>query len=210
MLSHMLRAVSKSASAPIFISGNVANRTTTGTTLTVNTPSGALSGDLLVACCIADDATDTFTLPSGWTSRQSANGRAIFSLTSYDGTTSSYTFTFTSGTNRVQLLCFRYAQWGEIGIVGTSTTNPTAPGLSGVDFSDSLQLAMVSSTGGSITYSTPAGFSEIVPAQTSNGTSLKIVVNDSLVTGTGTTSLDFTRLTGSESGRAIQFIIKPS
>jgi len=190
-----------------FISGSEDTRDGAGTSLIVQTPAGAQLGDLLVMLATADDPADTFTTPAGWTSRLSANGRAIMTLASYDGSTANYTFTFTSTTTRIQILCFRAAVWGVVGTPSASVDNPVAPSIT-INEANSLWLAFASSTDANVVYATPSGFSDIVPARTST-VSQKIIVNDSVQPTGATSSITFTRTSGINTGRANQFSVSP-
>lgn len=208
MLTHFLRALPKGAPAVLsFIAGSEAV-TGSGTSLTVNTPSGAQSGDLLVALKTSTSTSSTFTSPSGWVERFDANGRAISTLDSYDGSTANYTFTFGSSGARIQILCFRSALWGVLGTTSASTTNPVAPSIT-IDVNNSLWLAFASSTSLGITYATPSGFTDAVTAQTST-VSQKIIINDSVQPTGATSTITFTQTAGTGNGRAIQFSVKPA
>ena len=202
MLSHFLRATKKTAS---FIAG--ASAVTAGsTTLVCNTPTGAITGDLLVAFMVGGDPVRTFTQPAGWTEQLDANGRAIASLASYDGTTMNYTFTMSgSDTMRVQILCFRNATWGIVGTPSASVTSPVAPSIT-IPNNDSLWLVYTSSTDVGMTYTTPSGFSDIVAAQSTTVTQ-KLIVNNTLQLSGATATVTMTRTAGSFSGRAVQLSI---
>lgn len=192
--------------APLFIAGSMAETSATVTSLAVNVPAGARAGDLLVAFGMLGSPTGTHTPPTGWTERLDANGRNIASLGYYDGTTSSYTFTFSSsGGARFQILCFRNATFGAVSAISASATDPVAPSIS-IPVNNSIWIAYASSSDPGMVYTTPTGFADVVTPLNTIVTQ-KIVSNNSLQSSGTTTTVTFVRTSGSLGGRAAQLSI---
>jgi hypothetical protein len=162
LLSHALRAAAKKQIQYIGLSSVYG----TGSSATCNVPANAQAGDFLFAVStqLGSTATRTMTPPSDWTGTLDEIGRWAGYLASWNGTTSSYTFT-KSGTSDpvVVMLAFRNASYDVNGSLSGGSTTPTAPSIT-LSSDDSTVIACfssLSSTGGAISYTTPTGFTEV-------------------------------------------------
>lgn len=189
-----------SAGNNTIIIGSTSANNADSTTVVLSVPSGAGKGDLLFVALSGDSTAETWTGPAGWTESLDSNGRAIYRLASYDGTTASYTFTRSAtGANGGIMVCVRNATWRVIGTISASSTTPAAPAIT-FTTSNNMRFAVAFSTTANTTISTPSGFTTI-RAITAN-TSIRVVVDNTLqgAVTTGTVSFSCNNNT-----RAVQF-----
>lgn len=183
--------------------GSTSNNNASLSTINLSVPSGAGKGDLLFVVLSGDSTTETWTGPAGWSERLDANGRAVYSLASYDGTTASYTFTRSaSGAKGGIMVCVRNATWRVIGSNSATANNPVAPAIT-FTTSNNMRFAAAYSTTAGLVWSTPSGFTEITAISTN--TSIKVVVDNTLRGAVTTGTVTFTRTSGADTARAVQF-----
>lgn len=198
LVSQALRA----SKGNIIIIGSTSTNNGTGTTINISVPAGSASGDLLFVALSGASTTATWTGPVGWSERIDANGRSIYSLASYDGTTSSYTFTTSSaGAKGAIMVCVRNATWRVIGIHGSSVTNPSAPAII-LTTSNNMRFAVAYSTNAGVNFTAPSGFTDILGITTN--TSIKVCVDNTRRGAITTSTADFI---SDGAGRAVQFAI---
>lgn len=128
ILSHALRAAKK----PIeYINYSIAQAT--GASVTCSVPSGTNTGDFLVAVANQTGSTTVYTMtpPSGWTEVLDTLGYFVGYVSSYDGTTSNYTFTKSNAAANPQviMLAFKNADFDVMGAVSATASNPVAPAI---------------------------------------------------------------------------------
>lgn len=135
-----------------------------GASVTCDVPSGAVAGDLLVAFSNQTGTTTSYTMtpPSGWTETLDTIGRWSGYLPSWDGTTSTYTFTKSNAAAdpSVVMLAFRNAVYDVQGELSSGSANPVAPSINLLS-NDSVVVACFSTAAQSASYTTPSGFTEV-------------------------------------------------
>lgn len=106
------------SSSPAVYQSSAASTAAAGsTTVTVNKPSGASVGDVLIALVSSGSSSSTFTTPAGWVLATSGSGMAVFRRI-VDGTEGS-TFTFTRATSTTGVFVANIAR-----ISGADNTRP--------------------------------------------------------------------------------------
>jgi hypothetical protein len=156
----MLLAENRSKTTPTFMSSQ--RTQTSGTTVTVTTPTSLTAGNLLVAVCYRNDSTSTWTFPSGWTSFVTNTGRGIGYRVVTGTESSNYIFTCsTSGSLMGTILAFDSGVLDVAGTVGANLASSVAASVTAAN-NNSLLLALYSSNStGSTVATAPAGFSLI-------------------------------------------------
>jgi hypothetical protein len=133
MLANILKGAL--SSLPIMFVGQTYNNPSTGTSVTVDRPSGVQGGDLLIAVCIVGRANpitgQVWTPDSGWTEHFDTYYRSLNTKIATASEPSSYTFSnsLSSGANAVLLLAYRNAvfdQYNESGLADSETTKTQA------------------------------------------------------------------------------------
>lgn len=105
---------STSDNRPVFVASSQTSNGSTGSSLVINTPPGALDGDLLISAVGTDGNASTWTA-SGWTliDFESTNGPALYVSYRFISGTPPASYTFTNGSSSQTLggmiLCYRYA-----------------------------------------------------------------------------------------------------
>lgn len=204
MRNHMLRAATQK---PLDLVATSSASNSTGTTITVNTPAGSQSGDLLVLVGINSIGGTSWSAVLGWTQRLNVNGR-ICSTIIYNGSDANYTFTITStGAKTVFLMCFRNAVWDNVSAISNATTNPSAPSFS-VLKNNSILIATASLQASGTAYTVPSGFSSLFATTTNN--SIRVVEKDTLQAAGTAAALTISRASGTgTTSRAFQFSVSP-
>jgi hypothetical protein len=198
MISHMLRAAS---SGPTFIGYTYAiAASSASTTVDVAVPTGASTGDTLIACVLGGKGTDPFSTISNpsFTQFKDVDARYGGRLT-WNGSSSPFTFTQSvtgTGTLQVILMAFRNCSFDADGLLGAEAATPSAPSVT-LTSSNSIVIACYSRTNSTTTYSTPTDYTKIYDSGTGLATFYKTRVASG-ATGTvsstassGTTSRGF-------------------
>jgi hypothetical protein len=171
MISHMLRAAS---SGPTFIGYTYAVAASpSSTTVSVAVPTGAQSGDILVASALGGIIPSAISSPL-FTTLLNSNARYAGNYI-WDGSSGPFTFTqaFTgSGTLQVILMAFRSCSYDVIGSVSAASSTPVAPSIT-LTLSNSIVIATFSATNSTASYSTPTDFTEIYDSGTGIATFYK-------------------------------------
>lgn len=200
MLHHALRATGGRLQYIAF-----ANATGSGTSVTCSVPSAARANDLLVAMSTQTSTTTVYTMgtPAGWTETLDTNGRSVTYLPSWDGTTTSYTFTKSGSSNpAVVIMVFRNAKFDVQGTISAGAASPIAPAIT-VSYNGSILVGYFSGLNGTLTYSTPTGFTEIYDGAIGLAISYKTGV---AAGGSGTVT---STASGGTLSRGVIFSIKP-
>jgi hypothetical protein len=204
MLSHFLRAAKK----PILFIGE--NSGGTGVqTVTLNTPTGAIAGDLLVAFGYCGNSGNLWTVTgSGWTITNAASAiaprlSAFYAV--YDGTTTNFTFSNSLVTSRVgvTLMAFRYASVDVVSTVASAADPVIIPSVT-VTNNNSIQL-ITAGANNSYPASTPSGYTQI--HLNNNGTPPEwgVYYKNINAGSTGTVSVDMINATATS---GMQVILK--
>jgi hypothetical protein len=183
------------------------NGAASGTSVTVDTPTGAIAGDLLLAYCQATGAA-AYSTPSGWTEVVSNTGGHVVYARFHDGSSSDYTFT-TSGSvaQAVLILAYRGLSFGIGSTVSGATANPTPPTIT-VPANDSINITFAGSGTAAVTYSMPSGWTQRAVRNTNR--SIVAFERDATVSSGSLAGVQVTRTSGSANGRAMQVSIAPT
>jgi hypothetical protein len=137
-----------------------ANSSVSGTTLTVDKPTGTVEGSMLVAFAMTS-SSNTWAAPSGWTEVLDTSGRGCFYKVAGASEGASYTFTLSSSSDRhVVILNYKNASWDKIGSLSSSLTDPTVAPSVTVAVNNSLVIDFVT-RGSAAEYATPSGWTNI-------------------------------------------------
>lgn len=125
MLADKLRAAALSEVFPSYVSSSSASNATLVTSITVTTPSGAQSGDYLLACISC--GSREVTTPSGWTLLTSVDDGTgdvyVFGQLLSSSPAADYSFSLSGTTRPIALmLCFRDADF----VVASSQDNASS------------------------------------------------------------------------------------
>lgn len=157
MLAEKLRSATTNITASIItLVGTSSNETSNGSsTVTVNKPTGVVSGNLLIAIMAGGASSITWTGDTGWTEvadqNASPNLRVAYKVAG-SSEPASYTFTTSSAVNKSAIVAaFSNASYGQIGSFGTvvvtsSTSTVTAPSIT-IAGSGSVLLAAFGANG---------------------------------------------------------------
>jgi hypothetical protein len=196
MLANYLKGATKSL--PLYTSYSI-NSAATGTSLTIDVPAGAASGDLLIVFVVGAAAA-TWSAPSGWTFNTPGSGR-YRGWIYYDGLASSYTFNTNTSTAIIvgAIICIKNADIDVAGAISaTSVQNPIAPSIT-ISKNDAIVFgcASLTTTNGN-GWDGPSGWTTLVQAggvDTPNG-SLTIARKDGFSQAGATGDITFTRIFG--------------
>jgi hypothetical protein len=154
---HQMLLASGENPRPEFVSATTASQANgVSANLTINTPSGTASGDLLIAVLV-NAANVSYNQLTGWTRLVNATTGFGSSLQYRiaDGTEgASFTFTAASGTAACagSVMRFRYAASCYVGTVGTgNSTSPSAPGVT-ITKNKSLVLSVFTANAAGVTW----------------------------------------------------------
>lgn len=202
MLGRMLRAVQKTTSLPVFISSTDYTGAS-ATTHTITTPSGAQSGDLLLAFFTASTVRDPMTA-SGWTLQYNAGPAAgttgnvrnyCLSLLLASSPPASTVFTVPGGTasTACKMMCFRPGSSSVSSAVFSTTTQSgttfTAPSVTATA---SGVLLIAYSTAASSALTLPSGFTNYSQVNQGPGNNALDVLSKTVSSGaTGTFNASF-------------------
>lgn len=159
MLASKLLGATRSLSPPI-AGISFTQNADNGTTLVVNRPFTAKSGDLLIAFLMnSGGATGSTYTATGWTEmldRGAVPNMAIMRKTVGAGEAETYTFTNSNATQRQLglILCFRNYVYDKIGTVATAANPIVASGISAAT-ANSLLIGYFCNSLGSIACTTP-------------------------------------------------------
>lgn len=175
--------------ASFVASGSVNNSSTSGTSVVIPTPSGAQSGDMLLAI-VGYSGVNSITAPAGWTTAlitSSASSRRIATFARAADGTEGASVTFTLGASVANIgvmLAYRNAGMIEAssGQENLTSTSAIAPTITTLSVSRVLVFGAV--TGASGSFTAPSGMTERIDL---TGTGLSLTVCDQLVMSPGST-----------------------
>lgn len=188
--------------------GSTVTAAGSGTSVNANVPAEAISGEALVAFGFTGTGAE-YSAPSGWTSRLSSSGATVFTMDSWDGTTSSYTFTAPSSTAQTLIMAaYKDYAFDAIGTLSSATTNPTPPNVTATA-DDCINITFVGAAGAGREYSMPSGWTQRAETIT-GGRSAAMFERDATV-NTGTITGEVVSLiAGTGNSRAVQLTMKPA
>lgn len=185
---------------------NVATATGTNNTVSLSVPSGAQPNDMLIAFSNQTSSTTTFTMtnPPGWLTALDELGRYCGYLPYWDGVTTSYSFVKSGICNpRVTILALRNAAFDLVGVQSAAAAAPVAPEIILSENQSILLACYWSLNTTTVTYTTPAGFTEV-----SDGSALAVSYKTPVAAGaTGTVTATGSAGTNS---RGVLVGIKPN
>jgi len=153
-------------------------------------------------------SASSYDTPSGWTDARTASGHVIRILPSWDGTTSSYTFSDAAATQQsIGIMVFRDAVFDAASTASSLAANPTTNTLT-VAEDNSLIVLLVGALAVGVAYDTPSGFTS--RGFTNANRTLQMFTRDSLATAGSLSGVTVTRNTGSTSSRAFVVSLKPA
>lgn len=210
-ISILLQITNESTVAPEFVASASTQNGSSGTTLTINKPTGTVEGDLMVAVCAGGFmGSNNYTFPSGWTEAAdlgSANGLSVAYKVAGASEPTNYTINATNNnTHAGSILTYRYAAYDTIGTFATGANPLILPSISPSE-SQSILIAAGARDVVFITLGTPTGMTARVTD--ANATKPSYIVCDQTVAKgpTGTRSMS----TGSTTNVAgILLSIKPT
>jgi hypothetical protein len=153
-----------------FVGSTTLAETTNTPAHVMNVPSGTADGDLMVLF-ITTSTAPIYTIPAGWTvaSLNSTTGLVLYRTASSEP--ASYTVTTsTSNIGTGYIATYRNATWDINGSFSASA-NPSVASSVTVSSNDSIVLDYVFTKVGSITYTTPTGFSSVASESNANSPS---------------------------------------
>ena len=156
MLSHFLRAASNNTGITL-VGYSFAQRSSSGTSLVIDKPSGTQSGDQMIFIGIVAGNL-TWTQLTGWTEKIDSNGRNLQEKTATGSEPDTYTFVVSSPLEIPSgyILTYRNGVQDAEGAVSALAQNPTAPSIE-VE-ANSLVLLVASAAGVTSLYTTPSGW----------------------------------------------------
>jgi hypothetical protein len=175
MISHMLRAA---GAGPTFIGYTyAAAASSASTTVDVAVPSGAITGDILIACAIGSVGDDPFSEISSPSFTQLKDAAARYAgRVTWDGSSGPFTFTQDlsggGGILQVILMAFRAGSYDVIGSLGSESATPSAPSIT-LSQGNSVVIATYSDDNSLASYSTPTDYTEIYDSGTGIATFYK-------------------------------------
>lgn len=156
--------------------------------LTINVPTGTSSGKLMIAFIVSEDTGKNINAPTGWTVfSDNTNGRAIQYKIASDSETS-YTWNTNSEDFNSQgfILTYSNALADVVGTFSSNSTPTVAPSIT-VTNNNSLALAWFNrQASGSITFTTPTGWTALVSESDANAPSSAIFYKNVDAGATGT------------------------
>jgi hypothetical protein len=200
--------------APEFVASADGQPASAGTNLSINVPTGTVSGDLMIAVMGGDGGTAvTWTSPAGWTEVADQSGGVkpgmCVSYRVADGSEpASYSFTSSANSRSAgSILTYRYAAYDTIAGAFTASANPLVLTSVSPTQSQSLLLAVGFRDTATVTLGTPTSMTARVTKANAVVVSY-IVAEQAVAKGpTGTRSMS----TGSTSNVAgIMLAIKPT
>ena len=176
-----------------------------GTSLTINTPAGAVAGDLLVVFVLGSISA-TWTAPAGWFF--SATNARYVGWIIYDGVASNYIFTTTiSAILAGAIICIKNGKFDVLGATSTATaTNPIAPSIT-IGADRALLFGVPSLTNSNAaSYTPPTGWTELVEPITNGSFAIHRFNTYRNAGATGTVTFPGA---GSASSRSLMFSVVP-
>lgn len=206
----LLQITNEPLVAPEFVASASTQNASSGTTLTINKPTGTVDGDLMVAVMSRASGNTDWTSDTGWTevADQSSNpDLSVAYKVAGPSEPSTYTFTsLTASTFSGSILTYRYAAYDTIGSFTTGTNPLILPSISPSE-SQSILIAAGARAAASVTLGTPTSMTARVTDNDATSPSY-IVCDQTVAKGpTGTRSMS----TGSLSEVAgIMLALKPT
>jgi len=191
--------------APRFIGAGTTS-TSTGTSVTVDVPAGAVSGDYVIVH-LQGNATISHDLPVGWTRHDSGGGggQQIISRT-HDGS-AQYTFTTASNVaSGVTIMVYRNVTFGAVGVWQSTALNPI-PSTITVPTNGSINITFVGTGTVGLEWSMPAGWTQ--RASLTANRSHAAFQRDALVDSGSLAGVQVTNTVGGTNSRAIQVSLSP-
>lgn len=197
-----------------FVASASTQTPSSGTTLTINKPTGTVDGDLMIAFMLLTSGSIlTWTGDTGWTEvadqNQKPSLRVAYKIASSEG--SSYTFTASNTFNQASgaILTYRGAVYDAIGSFANNS-NPLVPTGPSAALNNSKLIAIIGREGVSQTYSDDSGLmtSRVVD---NDATAPLYVAYDQTVNAGATGTKSFTNSGGNSTNSvAIMLTIKPA
>jgi hypothetical protein len=182
-----------------FVASTTLAETANTTSHVMNVPAGTANYDLMVLF-YTGAATSIQTLPTGWTSaiNNTATGFVAYKV-AYSEPASYTVTTSTSTIGTGYIVTYRNAIWDTNGSFSASATPSVASSIT-VGFDNSLVLDYVFTKVGSVTYTTPTGFSSVASESNANSPSSAIFSRAFNAGATGTVS---TTPSGGNTGQSV-------
>ena len=187
-----------------FVGSTTLADTAASTTHVMDVPAGTADGDLMVLF-ICSSTSNVYTVPTGWTAALNSTG-----MMSCYRTASSEPASYTVTTSN-SLACSGYivtytnAQFDTIGTQSAFTTPSVAPSIN-VAYDNSVVLDFPNARAGSITFTTPTGFSSIASESNATNPSSALFSRSFNAGATGTVSTT----PSSSNAASILLAIKPT
>jgi hypothetical protein len=181
------------------------------TTITANVPAGAQAGDILVAWIISGANFNALEL-SGWTRRYGDPatenfGFSVQTLASWDGTTSSYTFTLADlSPVSIILMAYRGAAFDAISALTSAVQDPTPPTMT-VVANNCVNLTLAGGIGAGREYTMPSGWTQRLFTTTNRSSAA--FQRDATVNSGSLAGVQVTRSVGTGNSRALQMTLRP-
>lgn len=156
--SILLQVTNESQVAPVFVATASAQAAVTGTTVTINKPTGTADGDLMIAAVfMPGPSSGTWTFPAGWTEIADQNSRpnlAIgYKIAASEGSNYSFVCSTSGGRPVGSMMTYRYASYDTISNFATGSPVVT-PSTSPTE-SQSLLVAVIGRDTSNLTVPTP-------------------------------------------------------
>jgi hypothetical protein len=182
-----------------FVDSTTLAETANTTSHVMNVPTGTANYDLMVMF-YTSAATSTQTLPAGWTSAiaNTATGFVAYKV-AYSEPASYTVTTVTSTIGTGYIVTYRNAILDTNGSFSASATPSVASSIT-VGFDNSLVLDYVFTKVGSVTYTTPTGFSSVASESNANSPSSALFSKSFNAGATGTVS---TTPSGGNTGQSV-------
>jgi hypothetical protein len=217
MLTQLIKGASSSAApaptSPQVVSSILSERTTAGTTLTVNMPSGVQAGDLLVITLSSDilSGSNNFTTPagSGWTEVLDNIGRCVLWRIAESSSPPSVVVTATGSILMSAFTtCIRNGMFDVMGTVGANANPNVAPSITVTENNSLLFCHNANGNTAGITWTGPSGFTTIITD--SNATAPSAKLSYLAVNAGATGNISATPSAGNGRGYLFSVSFKPS
>jgi fibronectin-binding autotransporter adhesin len=171
-----------------FVASTTLADTAASTTHVMNVPSGTANGDLMLLF-IAASANSGYTVPTGWTLVINTIALMICRRIA-SSEPASYTVTTSNLACTGYIATYRNAEYDVVGASSIESSPSTAPSIN-VTYNNSVVLDFASGRTGSVTFTTPTGFSSIASESNTTSPSSALFSRsfNSGATGTATTTL---------------------
>ena len=174
------RKVLATSRAPISIVAGANQQTDPGDTITITTPVGSASGDLLISI-VANNEARTWTTGSGFTEVKDTNGVEVSRQALSGAPSANYTFTASGGVKKSGvMIALRRGTYGLIGAADTSGAI-SAPSINMAKGGILLAVVVNYSTGH--TFTAPTGMTAVSGAAVTSGVASIAVFSEEVAAG---------------------------